>query len=107
MATVAALVVLQVLLLGAEKQSGADMAAAAIASPESRGDRHATPPSSDLQPTPSTRARARKGSSNVSCPAGLDGVAGGDAAEADGAFDAPVRVAWGRRRRGLGRERRR
>ena len=101
----AALAVLQALLRDVSKPATAGMAAAAIASPESRGDRHATPPSPDLQPASPTRTRAHGSSDGASRPAELDGPAGSDAAEADGALDPPPRILRGRR--GAGSERRR
>jgi hypothetical protein len=107
MATLCALAALHALLSSEKKRSEAESEAAAIASPESPGDRHGTSSSSDLQPTPSTRTRAGKYSHKPAQPASLDSAAGTNATNADRAVDAPARVPRGRAHCGAGRERRR
>ena len=107
MATLCALAALHALLSAERKRSEAEPEAAAIESPESRGDRHGTSSSSDLQPTPSTRTRAGKYSHKLVQPASLDSAAGANATNADRAVDAPARVPRGRAHCGAGWERRR
>ena len=107
MATLCALAALHRLLSAERKRSEAESEAAAIASPESPGDRHGTSSSSDLQPTPSTRTRAGKYSHKLVQPASLDSAAGANATNADRAVDAPARVPRGRAHCGAGWERRR
>jgi hypothetical protein len=105
MATHSALAALHALLSAERKRYEAEPEALAIASPESRGDRHGT--SSNLQPTPSTRTRAGKYSHKPVQPASLDSAAGANATNADRAVDAPASVPRGRACRGASRERRR
>jgi hypothetical protein len=107
MATLSALAALCALFSAVRKHTEAEPEATAIASPESRGDRHGTPPSSDLQPAPSTRTGADEDSHKPVQPASLDGAAGANATNADRAVGAPARVPRGRARCGAGRERRR
>src|SRR5580693_7129264 len=104
MATLCALAALHRLLSAERKRSGAELEAAAIASPESRGDRDGT--SSSSEPTPSTRTRAGKYAHKPVQPASLDSAAGANATNADRAVDAPARVPRGRAHCGAGWERR-
>ena len=60
MATHCALAALDALLSAERKRHEAEPEASAITAPESRGDRHGTSSSSNLQPTPSTRTRTGK-----------------------------------------------
>jgi len=69
-----------------------------IASPESRGDRHATPFSPARQAAPSTRSRPGKPAGNAGHPASLVRPAEADAADTVGPSDPPVHRARGRRR---------
>ena len=64
---------------------------AAIASPESCGDRHATPLSPASKAAPSTRPRSDEPAGDASYSAGLVRSAGAGAADADGASDPPAR----------------
>ena len=64
---------------------------AALASPESRGDRHAAPSSPNPQPKPATRPGADERTSDADRPAGLVRPAGSDAVHADGSPDPPAR----------------
>ena len=109
MATHCALAALDALLSAERKRyKKSEPEASAIASPESRGDRHGTSSSSNLQPTPSTRTRTGKYSqASLSSFASLDGAAGANATNADRAVDAPARVPRGRAHCGASRERRR
>ena len=107
MATHCALAALDALLSAERKRYESEPEASAIASPESRGDRHGTSSSSNLQPTPSTRTRTGKYSHKPVQPASLDGAAGANATNADRAVDAPARVPRGRAHCGASRERRR
>jgi hypothetical protein len=107
MATHCALAALDALLSAERKRHEAEPEASAITSPESRGDRHGTSSSSNLQPTPSTRTRTSKYSHKPVQPASLDGAAGANATNADRAVDAPARVPRGRAHCGASGERRR
>src|SRR4051794_103174 len=63
---------------------------AAIASPESCGDRYATPLSPASKAAPSIRPRPDEPADDPGDPAGLVHSAGADAADADGASDPPA-----------------
>src|SRR4051794_14921322 len=70
---------------------------AAVASPESCGDRHATPSSPASKAAPSTRPRPGEPADGPGYSAGLVRSADADAADADGASDLPARRARQRR----------
>jgi hypothetical protein len=77
-------------------------AGAAVASPESRGDRHATPSSPDPQAAPATRPRPDERISDPDRSAGLVRPTGTDTAGAHRPPDPPPRGARQHRRSGAG-----
>ena len=103
-AALSALTTLHALLADAARGAAREApSGAAVASPESRGDRHATPSSPDPQAAPATRPRPDERISDADRSAGLGRPARADAAHPHQPSDPPARRARRRRRSGAGR----
>lgn len=90
-ALLSALVALRALLTDASEHArrGASEGPT-VASPESRGDRHATLSSPAQRTAPSTRSLSGKPAGHAGHPAGVERLAGTDATDADGTSDPPA-----------------
>ncbi len=102
-AALSALTILHALLADAARGAAREApSGAAVASPESRGDRHATPSSPDPQAAPTARPRPDERISDADRSAGLVRPTGTDTAGAHRPPDPPPRGARQHRRSGAG-----